>query len=175
MGNLSPTIASTVNSIKVFGKALLTLAINPVVLILGALAATLAGLVKWFKSTDTGATKLAGVFKSLGNIADVLLDRVGKVVEVFKDLWTFKWKELGGDIKAVFDGAGDAIRDAAKAGMDYADTMDRIADGMAADQVGMAQMRQEIERLTTLSKDRTKSEEERLAGGTTCYGLGAGT
>ena len=69
-------IGGAINSTMGLGKALMTLALNPVGAIITAIVGAVYLLVKAFKSTDDGATKLAGIMKGLGNLFDIVLDRV---------------------------------------------------------------------------------------------------
>lgn len=134
---------------------------NPVVLAITAIVAAVAGLVKAFKSTDEGATKMAATMKAVGNVLEVITDRAVSFTKLLKDLVTLNWKDLKKDGQETFGGIGDAIKDAAKAGWDFAYAMDTIKDGMAADLIVQAQMRQEIEKLKADMVDQTKTFQER--------------
>ncbi|MEN6388826.1 MAG: hypothetical protein ABFD04_00280 [Syntrophomonas sp.] len=168
IGQVNPQLASATTAVKSFGKAFLA---NPITAVITVLAGAFALLFKAFKSTDEGATKLAGIWKGLKNVVDVLIDRVMAFFKVIKDVITFNWKDLKKDGQEAFGGLGDAIRDAWQEGKKFADEMDRIGDAMSAQLIPMARMRKEVEELRNKAKDRTKSEKERLAFAQRAYDL----
>lgn len=168
IGQVNPQLASATTAVKSFGKAFMA---NPITAVITVLAGAFALLFKAFKSTDEGATKLAGIWKGLKNVVDVLIDRVMAFFKVIKDVITFNWKDLKKDGQEAFGGLGDAIRDAWQEGKKFADEMDRISDAMSAQLIPMARMRKEVEELRNKAKDRTKTEKERLAFAQQAYNL----
>jgi len=163
LDGLPGPLGRVTTAVKRFGNSLKALLLNPVVASIAAMVAVLALLVKAYKETDQGATQLVGTIKSTNNVLDVMLDKLSKAVDYNKKLFSFKWKQAWQDMREFYKGTGDLIWDAAKAGKAFADEMDRIKDGLAADQIGMAKTRQEIARLNNVSKDKTKTDEERIA------------
>lgn len=168
IGQVNPQLASATTAVKSFGKAFMA---NPITAVITVLAGAFALLFKAFKSTGEGATKLAGIWKGLKNVVDVLIDRVMAFFKVIKDVITFNWKDLKKDGQEAFGGLGDAIRDAWQEGKKFADEMDRISDAMSAQLIPMARMRKEVEELRNKAKDRTKTEKERLAFAQQAYNL----
>ncbi len=168
IGQVNPQLASATTAVKSFGKAFLA---NPITAVITVLAGAFALLFKAFKSTDEGATRLAGIWKGLKNVVDVLIDRVMAFFKVIKDVITFNWKDLKKDGQEAFGGLGDAIRDAWQEGQKFADEMDRIGDAMSAQLIPMSKMRKEVERLRNIAKDQTKTDKERLAAAKRAYDL----
>jgi len=160
---LPASLKNTASGFQAAGAAAKMFIANPVVLIVVAITGAIMGLVKAFKSTDEGATKIASALKAVGNVFEIITDRAVSFTKLLKDLVTFNWKDLKKDGKETFGGIGDAIRDAAEAGWEFAQTMDAIKDGMAADLIVQANMRQEIERLKADMVDQTKTFQERQA------------
>lgn len=155
-------IGNAVSSVKQLGVAFKALLANPVALVIAAIVGALALMYKAFTSTDEGATKLAGVMKALGNIFDVVLDRV---VSFYKALWsliTLDFDGLKKNATDAFSGIASSIRDAAQAGYEYEQVMDGIADRESASLIRSAKLRAEIERLKNASKDSNLPIEERI-------------
>lgn len=152
-----------VTGVKAFGKALLQLMKIPIVLVLSAIVAAVMSLFNAFKQTDDGATIITGTLKALNNILKVLRDRLVGVLDMLKALLTFDFEGLKDSATRTFGGIGSAIRDAAQAGWEYEQQMDRIADKESGNLVRNARIRRQIEELKNVSKDRTKSDQERLA------------
>lgn len=131
------------------GKAMFTVFItNPILLAIGAIVGALAGLVAIFKSTDAGATALEGVFKGLKNIVDILVDRLGALIRL--------------DFKSAFGGMGKQVKEAAKAGWEYAQAMDGINDREVASLNRREKLKKQYEELYTLSKDESLSRQEQI-------------
>lgn len=162
-GGVGPVLKMATNSVIALGKQLWVLVSNPIVAVIAALVLAVTALFKAFKSTDAGATALDGVFKALGNVVDVVIDRVASLVTLLKNLITFNWGELKSNAQDTFGGIGDSIKDAAAAGWEYAHAMDAIKDREAASLIRSAKLRKEIEDLKNQAKDQTQTQEERLA------------
>jgi len=125
----------------------------------------LALLYKAFMSTDSGATAMASTLKAIGNVMDVLIDRAVSYYKMLLSLVTFDWEGVKKNATDAFGGIGKTIGDAAKAGWNFAQVMDNIADRESASLVRQKQLRKEIEELTQASKNRLlgTSEQIRLA------------
>lgn len=162
LGMIPGPVGMVTNSVKGLSAGLKLLLANPVFATIAIIVAGLMLLYKAFKSTDSGATALAGVFKGLGNVMDVLLDRVSSFSKMLVSLFTFDWEGLKQNGKKTFDGLASSIRDAALAGYEYEQVMDSIKDREAASLIRQAKLRVEIEKLRNVAKDQTKSYEERL-------------
>jgi hypothetical protein len=97
---LAPGLSSAAESAQGFGRALLALAANPVVLILAAIVATIAVLGKavnvFFDDTLEGQEKLNELSSSYKATVSVITD---------------KFKDLGRDIVKSFDSPKQAVKD----------------------------------------------------------------
>jgi len=168
IGIINPKIATATKSVKSLGMAFMA---NPITAVITVLVGAFMLLLKAFKSTDEGATKLAGIWKGLKNVVDVLIDRVMAFFKVYKDYITLNWKDLKKDGQEAFGGLGDSIRDAWQEGRRFADEMDRIGDSISAQLIPMAKMKKEVERLRNIAKDQTKSNTERMDAAKRAYNL----
>jgi hypothetical protein len=140
---------SSAQAVSALGKQLFLVFIsNPLLLAIGAIVGAIAGLVAIFKSTDSGATALEGAFKGLKNIVDILVDRLGALIKL--------------DFKSAFGGMGKQVKEAAKAGWDYAQSMDSIKDREAASLNRREKLKKQYEELYTLSKDESLSRQEQI-------------
>lgn len=155
-------IGGAIQGIKGLGKSLLTLAMNPVGAVITAIVGAVFLLVKAFKSTDDGATKLAGIMKGMSNVFDIVLDRVDTFRQGLGKLLKLDFKGFKESSKEAFSGAANSINEAVKAGIEYENTMDAIKDREAASLIRTAKLRTEIENLKNAAKDQTLTQKERL-------------
>ena len=165
LGNLPGVLGNVVGGLVSTGRAMWALVANPIGATIAAITLVVTGLFKAFKSTDEGATLLNSVFKSLGNIIDVLIDRIASFGKLLFDVITLDFKGMKENGEAAFGGIADALRDAAVAGYEYEQQMDRISDRESASLIRAAKLRKEIEELTVASKNRNLGsiEQARLA------------
>ena len=89
LGAIKGPVGTAIQSVQGFGKALLVLAANPIVLTITAIVGAVTALYKAFASTKEGGEKVSQVMAGLGAIMDVLRDvlvKVGeKLMSVFSD------------------------------------------------------------------------------------------
>lgn len=151
LGDVANKIPGPIEGIISSGEGLITsfkgiafaegLVLWPIALIIAAFAL----LYKAFSSTDSGAVSMAGAFKAVGNIMDILIDRS---MSMFKTLWslvTFDWKGVQENGAKAFGGLGKAIGDVTEAGKKYATAMDDIDDREVAAANRMTKLRVDIE------------------------------
>jgi hypothetical protein len=92
LNELSPALSGTIEGLKATGKALLTLALNPILLFLTAVVAAFALLGKAFLSNETNSNKLSkglavisglfsGLLKVLEPVASFLVNNIVKSFE----------------------------------------------------------------------------------------------
>lgn len=134
---------------------------NPIVLIITAITAALAALVSAFKSTDEGADELAARWEQLTAIADVIIDRVGRLASGLFNIVKGNFSEGFDQVTESFSGISEQLGNAADAAYQYAYAMDAINERVTAFISQEAQLRNEIAKLMFASKDQTKSEDER--------------
>lgn len=138
-----------VGGVKTFGKALLGLLANPIVLILAAIAATVMLLVNVFKQFDPvvdrveqGLAALSAIFNTIKN---VILNIVSGT------------KSLGQAMR----GLGSDMRDAANAAIELKKAQQDLDDKKQELIVTDAKYKAQIDQLLLQARDRTRSEKER--------------
>jgi len=161
-GGIPGPAGAAVNGLMGLGKAMWALVANPLGAMIAGLVGSVVLLYKAFKSTDDGATKLEGIFKGLGNIVDVLMDRTASFLSLLGSIATLDLKGIKENGAAAFGGLAKQIAQTAAAGVDYASTLDDIEDREVAASGRMTKLRVEIENLKNATKDKTLSDKERM-------------
>lgn len=156
-------LGAAANSIGGMIKQMWLFVANPIGIAITAIVGGLTLLFKAFKSTDSGANMLAGTMKAIGNIFDVILDRVIPFAKLLGNLFTGNIIAAIENGKEAFSGLGQSIKDAANAGYAYVQVMDDINDRESASLIRSAKLKTEIETLKNLKADQTKTDKERLA------------
>lgn len=154
-------VGAVVQSIGGMGKALWALVANPIGATIAVIVGGLMLLYKAFTSTDSGAVKMEGTLKAIGNVMDILIDRAMSYYKMLWSLVTFDWEGVKKNAKDAFGGITSQIKDAVNAGTDYATVMDDIADREAAAQPRMSKLRAEIEKLKNQSKEANRTSKEK--------------
>ncbi|MEI6138267.1 MAG: hypothetical protein WCP85_03335 [Mariniphaga sp.] len=160
--NLPGPVGAAVEGFIGMGKALWALVANPIGATIAVIVGALTLLYKSFTATDTGAVAFEGTLKAIGNVLDIVLDRTWSYYKMLGDLVTFDFKGMKENAKDAFGGIGSSISDAVNAGWNYAAQMDDIADREVAAANRMTKLRVEIENLKNASKDKTKTDHDRM-------------
>mgnify|MGYP000898263998 CR=1 FL=1 len=149
--NTREALANATTSVKAFGKALLTLALNPIVLVITAIVGAATLLYNLFKKFDPIVDKVEQGLSALSAVFSTIVDRVRSLI-----IGQIKLTE-------VFKGLGDAMGKAAKQGQEYKKTQQELEDMQNLNIESNAKYQRQINELILQSKDRTKSEKERQA------------
>lgn len=165
ISGLPGPLGAAATSVKTLSKSFVALLANPIVLGITAIIGVVAALFKAFKSTDEGAVKLAGTWKAITNVVDILLDRLDSFRLMLVDLVKFDFSALKEHAKDAFDGIGKSISNAATSGRLLIETMDDIDDREKASLIHKSNLRKEIAALTTATRDKTLSDKERIKAG----------
>lgn len=155
-------LASVAEGAKGVNKTFWSLVMNPIGAIIAAIVLALVGLYKIFTSTAEGGGKMKDLFASLQAIMDVLRNRVVKLIEVFKDIFTGQWKKAGQDLKATFANIGDEIRNAASEAAKLSKMQRQLTKDLSMHISEEANEENMQARLMFLAKDKTKSDQERM-------------
>lgn len=155
-------IGAAVSGFKSLGLAMWKLVANPVGAIIAAIALALMGLYKAFTSTDEGGDKLAGVFKALSGVMKVVFDRIEYIRKAMIDLFTFDWSGFKTNASNAFSGIGESMKDAAKAGDDYIQTIAALDDIIAANSLTIKRLEKDVDKLRFITKNQNLSDQERL-------------
>lgn len=161
LSSIPGPVGAVIQSITGVGKALWTLVANPIGATIAVIVGGLMLLYKAFTSTDSGAVAMAGTFKVIGNVLDIMIDRTMSFYKMLGSIVTLDWQGFKKNGTEAFGGLGKSIKDVANAGWNYAKIMDDVADREAAAQPRMSKLRAEIEKLKNTSKDANKTAKEK--------------
>lgn len=161
MQGLPGPIGAAVNSTKSFAAGLKGIMKIPIVAAITAIVAIFAGLIKIFKSTDSGSTELQARMEQMKAILDVLRQRVITLTGAFKDLFHGNFKKAAEGIRDSFSEIGQQINVATEAAYEYIKSMDRITDSENNYISQSAEVRNAIAKLEYTAQDRNKSTTER--------------
>lgn len=136
-------------------------------LLAGAIAATgialfllaIQKLIEYFKSTEKGAELLEKVFSGIGAVVTGLIVNAETLGNIFLDLATFNFSGAAASAKEL----GGTLKDAAEEAVALTGRLQDLEDEEVKQSVVNAKRRNEVALLIKQSKDRTKSEGERLA------------
>jgi len=161
--SLPGPIGNAVGQLKNMKAVLLAILANPVVLIISGIVAALVGLVKAFKSTDEGATKIASIMEKLSAALDVIRVRAVEVTDVIGKLFRgeIRLRDVGKELKEVFTDIGEQIGEAARAAEEYTYAMDKLEDSENNYISRQAEMRNAYEKARYRAEDRTLDAQER--------------
>ncbi len=129
---------------------------------IGAFVVLIGSLVTFFTNTKRGADQLSKAFTAMGAVVDVLTDRLSKVGEAIKFVFSGEFKKAGEALKGTFKGITEEIREEVKAMVDLKRRTQELRDADNAFMVQKAKTRQEIEKARLNAEDETKSAKERL-------------
>ena len=147
LGRLPGPLGSAVQGVQGFGASLMALMKIPIVAVIAGIAFVLGGLFKAFTSTDDGAVAFAGALKALGNVVDILMDRLWSYFKLMGSIITLDWEGMKKNGKDAFSGIMDQVKGTIKAGDDYAAMMDNIDDREAASANRTAKLAFEVSEL----------------------------
>lgn len=162
LGTIPGAAGGAIGGVTAFGKSLWGLMKIPIVAVISGLVLVLTGLFKAFTSTDEGAVAFAGAMKAMGNVVDVLIDRLWSFFKLLGSIATFDWEGIKTNRSEAFGGIGKAIGDAARAGREFATVMDDIDDRENASKVRTEQLRKEYVELSIASKNRLLGTKEQI-------------
>lgn len=132
-------------------KASLGFIATPLGAVIAAIAIVLGVLYSIFKSFTPVVDKVEQGMAAVSAVVNVLKNSIIALVTGAKSL------------SEVFDSLGGSMKDAAVEAANLKKAQQDLEDAMEQQEVTSAKMRAEINRLNIQAKDRTKTEEERLA------------
>jgi len=156
-------IGAASSAVQGFGVTLkAALAANPIILAIAGIVAAVAGLFSIFVQSSDGARMLAEKMAQLKAIATTLKDEVIHLIRNFDELFSERQQEntvsLG--LKMTFLGA--RILESTKAAKEFVDTQRDINAERAAHISEEAEENNLIQKNIFLSKDKSKSDKERI-------------
>jgi hypothetical protein len=103
VGKIGGPIQGAIDGIKNLGGTLKALMANPIVLLIGAIVASLTALYKAFTSTKEGGEKMNQVFAGLSAVMNVLRDVANKMTGVLIDMFNNPMDALKSFGKLLYD------------------------------------------------------------------------
>ncbi len=161
LGMLPGPMGRVIAGIKSMGSALKSLLLNPIVLLIAAIVASLYAMFKALQSTDKGATEFAARLEQLRAIVDVFRQRIITLASAIGNVFKGEWKAAAEDFKATITGVGNQLSEAAKGAYEYKYAIDSLEDSEANYVSRSAELKREIAKLEYTAQDRTKSTKER--------------
>jgi hypothetical protein len=157
LGQLSPALGGTMNAIKATGKALLTLAMNPIVLTITLIVAGLALLVKAFTSTKAGGEAVDRAMAGISAVIDVLRDRVLKVGEALIKFFSGDFKgAIGTGLEAV-NGFGAEVEKEFQQAANATKALQEVTDAVRDLGVSRAKLNRDLAQSKEIITDETAS------------------
>lgn len=132
-------------------KAMWTFVANPIGLVITGITVVLALLISAFKNFTPVVDKVEQAIAAVGAVVNVLKNSIISLVTGTKSLTD------------VFSGLGSSMNSAASAAANLKKAQQELEDAQGQQNVNNAVASRQISELILKSKDRTKSEQERLA------------
>jgi hypothetical protein len=158
---LSPALSGAINGIKATGKALLALAMNPIVLTLTLIVGALALLFKAFISTKAGGEQLDRVMSGISAVIDVVRDRILKAGETIVKFFSGDFKgALATGLEAV-SGFGDEVEKEFNKAANATKALQEVTDAVRDLGVSRAKLNRDLAESKEIITDETASYAEK--------------
>ena len=151
IGEIAPATTGAVQGLLSMGKAMWALVANPLGAVITAIAVAVGVLFAAFKTFQPLLDKVEQTFNALGSVIDVVKGTITDLVTGAKSL---------GD---AFSGLGSDMNKAYDKTVKLTKAQQDLDDALASQEVTTARNRAQINRLNVELKNRTKSDQERLA------------
>jgi len=125
---LPAPLQSTIAMVQRLSKAFLALLKNPIVLLITAIVTALAILVKAFKSTDDGGTKVEAMMKAVGVAINIVWQRVQLLASALANLFKGDFVAASEDFSKAIAKSEVSMRDAMRTAYEYVIAIDRLND-----------------------------------------------
>lgn len=155
LGGASRGVIGFSNTMKTAAAA------NPLLLVVMLIIQGLDQLKKLFAGTGTGAEKMAATFKVISDTIKIVVDRLRDFIGGIGELLKGNFREGIDKMGMAFKGVGDQIRNATRAAYEYEEAMGKINDSNHLMISEIAEMELQIAKYMHISKDMTKTDEQR--------------
>lgn len=159
MPGVAGQAATAVGSVNTAFKAMLA---NPIIAAIAAIIAVFAGLFKVFKSTAEGAAKIKDIFAEVRAVMGILRDRAISLIDAFGHLFKGEWKEAGQAFKETVASISAEMYLAIGVAQELAKAQRDLTREMTAHISEEAKEQKKMSELLFLSRDKTKSDKERM-------------
>jgi hypothetical protein len=147
--------------VKALGTAFKALLANPIVLLIAAIVAALAGLFKAFTKTQQGADKMKDAMAGVSAVVDAVVDRLAKLFKALVKVFQGDFKGAADEFRGAVTGIKDELIGAAQAAVAYEKAMRDLYNAETALITANAERTRQIAELRLLARDYTASVEER--------------
>lgn len=130
---------------------------------IGALVLALVSLVTYFSKTQEGGEKLRVVFKQIGQVVNVLIERLTKVGAGLMAIFSGNFKTGIDELKNAFKGMGDEIEREVQLMGALEKRLIQIEKAESLLNIVRSATRARVKELNKLAEDTTKSYEARAA------------
>jgi hypothetical protein len=151
ISELAPASTGAIKSLLGMGKAMWAIVMNPIGLILTAIAAVIGVLFLAFKSFTPVVDKVEQVFAAVGAAVNVVKNAFIAVVSGTKSL---------GD---AFTGLGGSMSDAANEAMRLTKAQQDLDDALQSQNITVSKLDSQINKLNVQAKNRNLTEAESIA------------
>ena len=135
---------------------------NPIILALAAIVGAVTLLFKAFTSTKEGGEKLDRVMAGIGAVMDVLRDRVLKVWDILKKLFSGDIIGAAKEYLGLFDGFGDEVVAEFNKAADAVKRLQEVADATRDLSVARAQLNRDLAESKALVEDENAAYEDKV-------------
>lgn len=158
--SMNNPIGSAARSVQGFGQALKALIANPVGIVIMAIVAAFYALKTAILGSDEATTKYEGVMAAFNSILDNGKRILTEYIALLGNLVTLDFKGMKENIQNLSD-MGENMVDNAKAAYDAAIAEDALSDSIARNNDVTEVNKARIAELRQISKDTTKTVDER--------------
>ena len=163
LGKLPGFLGQAASSTYAFGQEMLSLIKIPIIAVLTLIVAGLTALYSIFTSTASGGKLVKEVMASISAIFDVLKQRATVLINAFSALFSGDFTRSADLFKQSVSGIGDQMADAAKQAWGLVDAQSALNKELAFHVSEEAGEVNAIQKALFAAKDKTKSDQERLA------------
>jgi hypothetical protein len=163
LNNMAPGLSGTITGIQGATKASLAFIATPLGAILAAIVVAFKLVQMWVERTTGGMDKFENITAAVSAVLDVVMDRLamvgGALVKLFSGdpIGAFK------DMKEAVSGIADEMEREMNAAYDLSKAIQALEDREIAYRVAMSESELQIKQLLIQAKNRTLSEQERIA------------
>jgi acyl carrier protein phosphodiesterase len=128
LGRLPGIFGVIANSGRELKTVFTTISKSPLLIAIVAIGSALIGLVKSFKSTDSGGTEVAVRMEQISAIVDVLRERAVLLTDGLKSIFSGNILEGLKQISNVFSGISQQVNKAVEGSREYIEALDKLED-----------------------------------------------
>ena len=128
----------------------------------GAVIVALGAIIALMSQSDRVASGWGRTQIALGVALDVYLERVGKLAEMYVDLFTGDFAGAWENLKGIFGGLGDELEREISLAIALEEKQADLAANERALNVAIAEKGQKLDELNRIADDETRTQEDRI-------------